>query len=52
MFRAVLLSIITTELSSVLILLASCNCKLYDIYHCCAHSKKLLMMGKGTVRNI
>ena len=25
---------------SVLILLASCNCKLYDIYHCCAYSEK------------
>jgi len=26
--------------SSVLILLTSCNCDLYDIYHCCLYSKK------------
>jgi len=25
---------------------------LYDIYHCCAYSKKLLMMDRGTVRNM
>ena len=25
--------------------------KLYDIYHCCVYSKKLLMMDRGTVRN-
>ena len=24
---------------------------LYDIYHCCVHSVKLLMMDRGTVRN-
>jgi len=24
---------------------------LYDIYHCCAYSEKLLMMDRGTVRN-
>jgi len=39
---------------NVLILLASCNCNLYDIrvYHCCVHSEKLLMMDRGTVRNM
>ena len=37
---------------SVLILLASCNCNLYDIYHCCVYSEKLLMMDRGTVRNM
>ena len=26
--------------------------KLYDIYHCCVYSKKLLVMDRGTVRNI
>ena len=26
--------------------------KLYDIYHCCVYSEKLLMMDKGTVRNM
>jgi len=25
---------------------------LYDIYHCCVYSGKLLMMGRGTVRNM
>jgi len=26
--------------------------KLCDIYHCCVYSEKLLMMGRGTVRNM
>ena len=26
--------------------------KLYDIYHCCVYSEKLLMMDGGTVRNM
>jgi len=26
--------------------------KLYDIYHCCVYSEKLLMMDVGTVRNM
>ena len=26
--------------------------KLYNIYHCCAYSEKLLMMDRGTVRNM
>ena len=26
--------------------------KLYDIYHCWVYSEKLLMMDKGTVRNM
>ena len=47
-----LVSRIRTELSSVLILLASCNCNLYDIYHCCVYSEELLMMDRGTVRNM
>ena len=25
---------------------------LYDIYHCCVYSEKLLMLDRGTVRNI
>jgi hypothetical protein len=32
-------------------LLTACE-QLYDIYHCCVHSEKLLMMDKGTVRNM
>jgi len=26
--------------------------KLYDIYHCCVYSEKLLMMDRGSVRNM
>jgi len=26
--------------------------KLYDIHHCCVYSAKLLMMDRGTVRNM
>jgi len=26
--------------------------KLYDIYHCCVYSEKLLMMDRGTLRNM
>jgi len=26
--------------------------KLYDIYHCCVYSERLLMMNRGTVRNM
>jgi hypothetical protein len=25
---------------------------LYDIYHCCVYNEKLLMMGRGIVRNM
>ena len=25
---------------------------LYDIYHCCVYSEKLVMMDRGTVRNM
>ena len=25
---------------------------LYDIYHCCVYSEELLVMDKGTVRNM
>jgi hypothetical protein len=28
------------------------SANLYDIYHCCAYSGKLLMMDRGTVRNM
>jgi len=26
--------------------------ELYDIYHCCVYSEKLLMIDRGTVRNM
>jgi len=37
--------------SRIRILLASCHmsANLYDIYHCCVYSEKLLMIDKGTV---
>jgi len=39
--------------SSVLILRASKqSANLYDMYHCCVYSEKLLMMDRGTVRNM
>ena len=28
------------------------SANLYDIYHCCVYSEKLLMMDKGTVPNM
>jgi len=28
------------------------SANLYDIYHCCEYSEKLLMMDTGTVRNM
>ena len=33
-------------------LLASSQHKLYDIYHCCVYSEKLLMMDRETLRNM
>jgi len=38
--------------SFILILLGSCNCNLYDIYHCCVYREKRLMMDTGTVRSM
>jgi len=38
--------------NSFLILLASCNSNLYDMYHCCVYSEKLLMVDRGTVRTM
>jgi len=28
------------------------SANLYDIYHCCVYSEKLLMVDTGTVRNM
>ena len=28
------------------------SANLYDIYHCCVYSEKVLMMDRGTVRNM
>jgi len=28
------------------------SANLYDIYHCCVYSEKLLMMDEGTLRNM
>ena len=32
--------------------LGACQQILYDIYHCCVYSEKLLMMDRGTARNM
>jgi len=45
MFRTVPLSIIRFADGKL-------SAKLYDIYHCCVHSEKLLIIDKGTVRNM
>jgi len=37
---------------SILILFASCQTNLYDVYHGCVYSEKLLKMDRGTVRNM
>ena len=60
MFRAVPLSIIrsfslyTQQYTQVCWQLAARNLStnLYDIYHCCVYNAKLLMMDRGTVRNM
>jgi len=51
MFRTVPLSIIR---SSLLLpdSARKLSAKLYDIYHCCVYSEKLLMMDRRTVRNM
>jgi len=36
----------------ILIPIASSQHNLHDIYHCCVYSAKLLMMDRGTVRNM
>jgi len=33
-------------------LLGKLSVKLYDIYQCCVYSEKLLMLDRGTVRNM
>ena len=38
--------------SSVPILLASCQQNSMDIYHYCVYREKILMMDRGTVRNM
>jgi len=45
MFRTVSVSIIRS-----LALYAQQN--LYDVYHCCVYSARLLMMDRGTVRKV
>ena len=54
MFRTVPLSLSDQDgASSVLILLAvKLSANLYDIYHYCVYSEKLLMMDRGTVHNM
>jgi len=50
MFRTVSLSIIRSFSLYTQQWYTSAN--LYDIYHCCVYSEKLLMMDRETVRNM
>jgi len=50
MFRTVPLSIISSF--SLYTQQWYMSAKLYDILHCCVYSEKLLMMDRGTVRNM
>ena len=58
MFREIISSILRSTgsgrtCSFVLILLGvKLSANLYDIYDCCVYSEKLLMMDRGTVRNM
>jgi len=54
MFRTVSLSIIRSLAlyTQQWYMLASSQHNLYDIYHCCVYSTKLLMMDRETVRNM
>jgi len=35
-----------------MMLASKLSANLYDIYHCCAYSEKLLMVNRGTVQNM
>jgi len=50
MFRTVPLSIIRSF--SLYTQQWHMSANLYDIYHCCVYSEKLLMMDRGAVRNM
>jgi len=57
MFRTVPLSIISslvlyTQQYIQVMVLASSQYNLYDIYHCCVYSTRLLMMDRKPVRNM
>ena len=60
MFQTVPLSIIrsfslyTQQWYMSYSLLTACELStdLYDVYHCCVYSEKLLMMDRGTLRNM
>jgi len=54
MFRTVPLSIIriTMELQFRPDPARKLSANMYDIYHCCVYSEKLLMVDRGTVRNM
>jgi len=36
----------------VLLTVRKLSANLYDIYHCCMYNEKLLVMNRGTVRNM
>jgi len=52
MFQTVPLSIIRMELQFHPDSARKLSANLFDTYHCCVYSGKLLMMDRGTVRNM
>jgi len=54
MFRTVPLSIIRSffTVDTAMVYVTQLSANLYDIYHCCVYSEKLLMIDRGTVRNV
>ena len=54
MFRRVPLSVIRSSplYKQQWYMLYKLSTNMYDIYHCCVYSEKLLMMDRGTVRNM
>ena len=52
MFRTIPPSIIRSFSLYTQLASSKLSADLFDIYHCCVYSEKLLMMDRGTVRNM
>ena len=42
----------TNEMHKLLKFASKLSANLYDIYHCCVYSSRLITMDRGTVRNM
>jgi len=42
----------TVRTAMVYVIQLARSANLYDIYHCCVYSEKLLIMDRGTARNM